>query len=110
MGDAGCNPRAKRIVNKPAACMAAEGRSVVSGLTWKMNWTSPMKRGCLTTLVVLARGIGDRGVVVATLINDESYGRAQDGALGGVWVAAEPFGNHSPVEEIPHLPICAEKR
>ena len=52
----------------------------------------------------------DRGVVVATLINDESYGPAKDGALGALWVAAEAFGNHSTVEEIRHLPDLRGKR
>jgi hypothetical protein len=54
--------------------------------------------------------LGDRGVVVATLINGEDYGPAKDGALGALWVAAEAFGNHSTVEEIPHLPDLRGKR
>jgi hypothetical protein len=54
--------------------------------------------------------LGDRGVVVATLINGEDYGPAKDGALGALWVAAETFGNHSTVEEIPHLPDLRGKR
>ncbi|MBR0826927.1 hypothetical protein JQ596_15370 [Bradyrhizobium manausense] len=54
--------------------------------------------------------LGDRGVVVATLINDESYGPAKDGALGALWVAAEAFGNHSTVPEIPQLPDLHGKR
>lgn len=48
--------------------------------------------------------LGDRGVVAATLLNGEDYGPAKDGALGALWVAAEAFGNHSTVEEIPLLP------
>jgi hypothetical protein len=54
--------------------------------------------------------LGDRGVVVATLINGEDYGPAKDGALGAFWVAAEAFGNHSTVDEIPHLPDLRGKR
>src|SRR5262245_61484699 len=41
----------------------------------------------------VAVDLGDRGVVVATLINDESYGPARDGALGALWVAAAAFGD-----------------
>jgi hypothetical protein len=54
--------------------------------------------------------LGDRGVVVATLINGESYGPAKDGALGALWVAAEAFGNHSTTPEIPQLPELRGKR
>ncbi|TPQ31421.1 hypothetical protein C2U70_24005 [Bradyrhizobium guangdongense] len=54
--------------------------------------------------------LGDRGVVVATLINGEDYGPAKDGALGALWVAAEAFGNHSTVQEIPDLPNLRGKR
>src|SRR5262245_37102635 len=54
--------------------------------------------------------LGDRGVVVATLINGEDYGPAKDGALGALWVAAEAFGNHSTVQEIPGLPNLRGKR
>ena len=54
--------------------------------------------------------LGDRGVVVATLINGEDYGPAKDGALGALWVAAEAFGNHSTGQEIPDLPDLRGKR
>lgn len=54
--------------------------------------------------------LGERGVVVATLINDKSYGPAKDGALGALWVAAEAFGNHSTGPEIPDLPKLRGKR
>jgi hypothetical protein len=54
--------------------------------------------------------LGDRGVVVATLITGESYGPAKDGALGALWIAAEAFGNHSTVQEIPNLPNLRGKR
>ena len=52
----------------------------------------------------------DRGVVVATLVNGEDYGPAKDGALGALWIAAEAFGNHSTVKEIPRLPELRGKR
>ena len=54
--------------------------------------------------------LGERGVVVATLINGESYGPAKDGALGALWVCAEAFGNRSTYEEIPSLPKLRGKR
>jgi hypothetical protein len=54
--------------------------------------------------------LGERGVVVATLVNGEDYGPAKDGALGALWIAAEAFGNHSTYEEIPNLPKLLGKR
>jgi hypothetical protein len=54
--------------------------------------------------------IGDRGVVVATLINDESYGLAKDGALGALWIAPRAFGKETNAEGIPKLPELRGKR
>jgi len=54
--------------------------------------------------------IGDRGVVVATLINEESYGPAKDGALGALWIAPRAFAKETNAEEIPRLPELQGKR
>jgi len=54
--------------------------------------------------------LGDRGIVVATLINGESYGPAKDGALGALWIAPRAFGKETNAEEIPHLPELQGKR
>jgi hypothetical protein len=54
--------------------------------------------------------LGERGVVVATLINDESYGPAQDGALGALWIAPRAFGKETNAEQIPMLPELRGKR
>lgn len=54
--------------------------------------------------------LGDRGVVVATLLNGEDYGPAKDGALGALWIAPRAFGTDTNAETIPHLPELQGKR
>jgi hypothetical protein len=52
----------------------------------------------------------DRGVVVATLINGEDYGRAKDGALGALWIAPLAFGFGTSVDEMPRFLKLRGKR
>lgn len=54
--------------------------------------------------------IGPRGVVVAALVNGESYGAASDGALSALWIAARAFGNDSTNNQLRKLPHLAGRR
>lgn len=54
--------------------------------------------------------LGSHGAVVAALTNGESYGPAQDGALGALWIAAYAFGNKSTNEELPQLENLTGRR
>lgn len=54
--------------------------------------------------------LGDRGVVVAALINGETYGPAKDGASGAIWIAARAFGLDSTIGELPRLSELRGKR
>src|SRR5947209_1600668 len=49
--------------------------------------------------------IAPHGVLIAALINGESYGPAADGALSAIWLAARAFGNDSTNDELPKLPL-----
>jgi len=54
--------------------------------------------------------LGDRGVVVAALINGESYGPASDGAWGAQWIAARSFGFQSTLDQLSALQSMRGKR
>jgi hypothetical protein len=51
--------------------------------------------------------LGDRGVVVATLLNDEDYGPAKDGALGALWWPLRRLEITARRRRYRACPICA---
>ncbi len=44
--------------------------------------------------------LGERGAVVATLINGEDYGPARDGAWGAIWIVPRAFGIQTGSDQI----------
>jgi hypothetical protein len=82
----------------------------------EIGWQEGIKLGDSGGFAPIIRGqapvvdLGDRGVVVATLINGESYGPAMDGALGAQWITPRAFGRKTNAEEIPTLPELQGKR
>ena len=93
-----------------------DGKTHSGSSVIEVGWQEGIKLGDSGGFAPMIRGqaalvdLGERGVVVATLINDESYGPAQVGALGALSMAAEAFGNHSTGPEIPDLPKLRGKR
>jgi hypothetical protein len=82
----------------------------------EIGWQEGIKLGDSGGFAPIIRGqaavvdLGDRGVVVATLINGESYGPANDGALGAQWIAPRAFGQDTNADAIPDLPKLRGKR
>jgi hypothetical protein len=56
---------------------------------------SPTLRGQATVV-----DLGDRGVVIATLYNGSSYGRAGDGAYGALWLLPLAFGKSTSAQDL----------
>ncbi len=54
--------------------------------------------------------LGSRGVLVATLVTGDSYGPAQDGAWGALWIAARAFRLDSTNEQLPLLSTLRGQR
>ncbi len=54
--------------------------------------------------------LGSHGVVVATLLNGESYGPAEDGAWGAIWIVPRAFGVRDSNDGLADLPRLRGKR
>jgi hypothetical protein len=82
----------------------------------EIGWQEGIKLGDSGGFSPIVRGqapvvdLGDREVVVATLINGEDYGPARDGAWGAQWIAPRAFGKSTNGETIPDLPKLRGKR
>jgi hypothetical protein len=93
-----------------------DGKTYSGSSVIEIGWQEGIKLGDSGGFAPMIRGqavlvdLGDRGVVVATLINGESYGPAEDGALGAQWIAPRAFGTTTNAEEIPKLPELHGKR
>ena len=102
--------RYRLTINIEAEGKLHTGSSVIE-VTWYAHFLpefvsfSPELRGQAALV-----DLGDRGAVVATLLNGESYGPAQDGAWGAIWIATRAFGLNSTTDELPRLPQLRGKR
>jgi len=54
--------------------------------------------------------LGDRGVVIATLISNENYSPGKNRALDVLWITPRAFGIETNEEEIPRLPELRGRR